>query len=123
MDNKKSQGENRKFERAEIPDLKVSFNLLDPRTWSTYLDKTLENIENISLGGLAFRSATPLERLAPVGLDIRIGPEQQLVKTFGRVAWIKKNEGEDYSLGVRFSWWKDEADKKTIYNLIKQHVS
>jgi len=120
----KSFEEKRKFERVSIPGSKVSFKLLDPRSWSTYHEKTINPIDNISLGGLSFKTNTELALKAPVGVDIRITPEHEPIRTFGRVAWIKRNKAieDDYTLGVSFSWWKRDDDKKTVYEVIQNNI-
>ncbi|MBU2063750.1 MAG: PilZ domain-containing protein [Candidatus Omnitrophica bacterium] len=120
-DTQSSQEDKRQFKRVNVPGLKVGFKIYDLRAWSNYLDRTLESIQNISMGGISFRSDQDLAIKAPLGLDIRITPEQGPIKTFGRVAWIKKNKENDYDLGVKFSWWDREEDKKALYDLIQQH--
>ncbi|MBI4844871.1 MAG: PilZ domain-containing protein [Candidatus Omnitrophica bacterium] len=116
--------EKRKFIRVNVPNIRVSFKLLDPRTWSSYHEKNITPVENISLGGVALKTANELTVKAPIGLDLRYDPEKESIRTFGRVAWIKKESGDkEYSLGISFSWWKREEDKKVIFDLIKKHQS
>ena len=119
MDNS-VQEEKRKFKRVSIPDVKVNYKLLDPRTWSTYHEKFLNLVENISLGGLAVIGVTEMPLHAPVGVDINLGyGHDKVIKAFGRVAWIKKQQ-DNYMLGISFSWWKKEDDKKILFNLIQK---
>ncbi|MFH1093376.1 MAG: PilZ domain-containing protein [Candidatus Omnitrophota bacterium] len=121
MDTKTMFEEKRKFLRSNIPGLKVSFKLLDPRTYSTYHEKILEPASNISLGGVALRSKRELPVKTLIGLDIKISPEHESIRTFGRVAWIKRSDpqGRDFDLGISFSWWNNDADKKLVYNAIQ----
>ena len=125
MDTKSKFEEKRKFQRVNVPGLKVSFKLLDPRTWSTYHDKTLEPISNISLGGLALKTNHELSIKAPIGIDIKISPDCETIRTFGRIAWIRKNETQsnNFDLGISFSWWKRDEDKKLVYEAIQKQVS
>ena len=124
MDMKSSQEEKRKFVRVQIPKLKGGLKLLDPRTWSTYHEKALTDVDNISLGGLSLKTPTEVEKEAPVGLDIKISPEHEAIKVFGRVVWItRENENPNYSVGVRFSWWKKEEDKKIVYDLVQKQIA
>ena len=117
--------EKRNFSRVKIPDIKVSFKLLDPRTWSTYHEKSLTMVENISLGGLAIKTNNELTVKAPVGIDIKISPDHDPIRTFGRVVWIRKEDGDNdnYTMGMSFSWWKKEEDKKILHNIIEKHQS
>ncbi|MDD5747086.1 MAG: PilZ domain-containing protein [Candidatus Omnitrophica bacterium] len=125
MDTKKFYEEKRKFSRVNIPELRVSFKLLDPRTWSTYHEKMLNPIKNISLGGIALKTTSELAVKSPVGIDIRISPEHEAIRTFGRVAWIRKETAVDneYTMGISFSWWKKEEDKKIIFDAIEKQAS
>lgn len=121
MDTKTLFEEKRKFLRSNVLGLKVSFKLLDPRTYSTYHEKILEPASNISLGGLALRTKTELPVRSPIGVDIKISPEQQSIRTFGRIAWIKRSDPQssDFDLGISFSWWNNDEDKKLVYNAIQ----
>jgi hypothetical protein len=122
MNVKKFYDEKRKFQRVDTPELRVSFKLLDPRTWSTYHEKTLNPVQNFSLGGLALTTSNELAVKAPVGIDIKISPAHDAIRTFGRVAWIRKNtdKNNEYTLGISFSWWKREEDKKIILDAIQR---
>ncbi len=124
MENKPIINEKRKFERVEIPGVKASYKLLDPRTWSTYHNKTQEPIQNISLGGLALKTTNLLEIKAPVGIDLKLNSEHEPIRAFGRVAWIKRiDEKDDYLMGISFSFWNRDEDKKAVYELIKRNMS
>ena len=121
MDTKTMFEEKRKFLRANVPGLKVSFKLLDPRTYSTYHEKIIDSAANISLGGLALRTKTELPVKSPIGVDIKISPAHQSIRTFGRIAWIKRTDPQSssFDLGISFSWWNNEEDKKIVYNAIQ----
>ena len=121
MDTKTRFEEKRKFLRGNIPGLKVSFKLLDPRTYSTYHEKILEPVSNISLGGLALRTTSELPIKAPIGIDIKISPDHKNIRTFGRIAWIRRTDPQssDFDLGISFSWWNSDEDKKLVYSAIQ----
>ncbi len=121
MDTKTMFREKRKFLRANVPGLKVSFKLLDPRTYSTYHEKILDPAANISLGGVALRTKSELPVKAPIGVDIKISPEHKNIRTFGRIAWIRRTDPQssDFDLGISFSWWDNDEDKKLVYNAIQ----
>ncbi|MCG2710917.1 MAG: PilZ domain-containing protein [Candidatus Omnitrophica bacterium] len=121
MDTKAMFEEKRKFSRSNVPGLKVSFKLLDPRTYSTYHEKILEAAANISLGGLALKTKNELPVNGPIGLDIKISPEHKSIRAFGRIAWIQRSspQSSDFDLGISFSWWNNDEDKKLVYNVIK----
>ncbi len=120
MDTNNFQDEKRKYKRVTLPEMRCSFKLLDPRTWSTYLDKTINEVQDISIGGLRLSTKNELNLKAPIGIDIKINPAQDSIRTFGRVAWIKKGnqESDEYDVGISFSWWKNEEEKKLVYEAI-----
>ncbi|MCP4649946.1 MAG: PilZ domain-containing protein [PVC group bacterium] len=121
MDNKESLEERRNFSRVKIPNLKANFKLLNLRTYSTYLEKNPEPIEDISLGGMSLKTFNNLETKSPVTIDFKIGAEPYTVKVFGRIAWIKQVQEQDYMMGISFSWWNKEEDKKIVKELISQY--
>jgi Tfp pilus assembly protein PilZ len=125
MDAKIFQDEKRKYKRVTLPGAKCSFKLLDPRTWSTYHDKAVNEIQDISMGGLRFCTNNELSLKAPIGVDIKMNSSQESIRTFGRVAWIRKENPtcEDYTVGISFSWWKREEDKKTVHDAIEKQIS
>jgi len=120
MDANNFQDEKRGHKRVFLPEMSCSFKLLDSRTWSTYLDKTVNEVQDISLGGLRLSTKNELSLKAPIGVDIKINPTQESIRTFGRVAWIKKEnqEADEYDVGISFSWWKNEEEKKLVYDAI-----
>ncbi len=121
MDTKTRFEEKRKFFRANVPGLKASLKLLDPRTYSTFHEKILEPVHNISLGGMGLRTKTELPVKAPIGVDIKISPKHESIRTFGRIVWIRRSETQsnDFDLGISFSWWNNEEDKKLVYNAMQ----
>jgi len=125
MDANNFQDEKRRHKRVFLPEMRCSFKLLDPRTWSTYLDKTVNKVHDISIGGLRLNTKNKLSLKAPIGIDIKINSAQTSIRTFGRVAWIKKEtqKSEAYDVGISFSWWKNDDEKKLVYEAIaKQDV-
>jgi len=76
MERQSPSQEKRRFKRASVPGIKISYKLLDPRTLSTYQERILETASDISLGGVGLSTANELAPKAPVGVDIKINPEQ-----------------------------------------------
>ena len=68
-------------------------------------DETVDQtITNVSLGGLAFMSQTPLEVLQRVRICIPfLKQDNQLV---GNVVWCEKN-GKSYEIGIEFEKSRD----------------
>ena len=120
MDRNKGSSEKRIFERVKIPLIKASFKYLDPRSWSSYQDKSFTDIKDISMGGISLPGNQDLVAEAPVGVDIKLSPEKDSIRVFGRIVWIKKEDlsQPNYSMGIRFCWWESDKDKKLIKDLI-----
>ncbi|MBU1086481.1 MAG: PilZ domain-containing protein [Candidatus Omnitrophica bacterium] len=125
MDTGNFQDEKRQYKRVTLPGVSCSFKLLDPRTWSTYHDKTVNDVQDISIGGLRLCTKNELILKAPIGIDIKINSSQELIRTFGRVAWIRKKNptSDDYNVGISFSWWKNDEEKKIVYDAIASQIS
>ena len=123
MDSKNKGEEKRIFERVEVPTVKVSYKHLDPRAWSTFQEKAFIPAKNISLGGIAMPANQELHLTAPVGVDIKLDTEHEPIRVFGRVVWIKRDEenAPGYSMGIRFCWWEDDKDRKSIKELIEKN--
>ena len=115
--------EKRSYERVEVPGIKANFKMLNLRSYSTYLEKTPESIENLSLGGVSLKASALFENKSPIAIDLKLDSENYLMRIFGRIAWVKQVENE-YLMGVSFSWWNNEEDKKRVREMIvKQKFS
>ncbi|MBU1044222.1 MAG: PilZ domain-containing protein [Candidatus Omnitrophica bacterium] len=125
MDAENFQDEKRQYKRVALPGVRCSFKLLDPRTWSTYHDKTINDVQDISIGGLRLSTKNEFSLKAPIGVDIKMDSSSELIRTFGRVAWIRKEnqDSEDYNVGISFSWWKNDEEKKIVYDAIANQIS
>ena len=120
MDNNIAFKEKRTFERIELPTVTANFNVLNLRSYSTYLEKTPKTIENLSLGGISLKAKDLFEQKCPIAIDLKIGSDNYLMRIFGRIAWVKPVENDDYLMGVSFSWWDNDEDKKRVRELIVQ---
>ncbi|MFH1776226.1 MAG: PilZ domain-containing protein [Candidatus Omnitrophota bacterium] len=114
--------EKRKFNRIITADVAVSYKLYNTQTLPMYQEMIEEDARNISLGGIAFKTHALLPVDTPIGLTIRFGKTAP-IKTFGRVAWISQSEGlSQYNVGIRFSWWVSNEDRKILNNYIDKQL-
>jgi hypothetical protein len=64
------------------------------------IEHSLQRTQNVSLGGLAFESAVPLELDQLVELAIMVEPPVTLL---GRVAWCRTKNENKFEIGVEFA--------------------
>lgn len=91
----------RKYIRHPV-DIPIKYKLED------VVDHKKEYIDNISEGGLSFRSGVPLKKGASIMIQIPIA--RPAFRAHAEVTWCKKS-GEIYSIGVKF------LDKETKYRM------
>src|SRR3990167_6822444 len=72
-----------------------------------------EYLNNISLGGLSFKSRVPLER--GTAIDIRIPLVKPIFEAVGQIVWCEKS-GNYYNVGVKFINDKDA----TLIRIVEQ---
>lgn len=114
--------EQRRFKRISTNEVAVTYKLYNTHTLPMYQDEIEENAHNISLGGISFKTHTPLPHDAPIGLNIRLGKTRP-IRTFGRIVWADNpTPAADGKVGVRFSWWLSDEDKKILNSYIDKQA-
>src|SRR3989338_3933830 len=125
MNSDNKEAERRKFQRAEIIGTYVQYKVLDAAKWTFYQDELEEPIKNISRGGVCFESKDTIPPNTLLGLNIRFSKAAEPVKMFGRVVWSrdKKEEDQRFEIGVIFSWWMKERDKRELDKFVEAHLA
>lgn len=104
----------RRRSRRKIPRMiNLAMQPLDPQIWFRFWTGSECEVHDISLVGLGVTCGQKIPVGTPLSIDMRMGSTGNVIRIFGRVQWLVKN-GEQYRAGVKFSWWKDDADKKTV---------
>lgn len=115
----------RRAERASIVGSYVSWKVLDANKWSVFENELEAPVINVSKGGICFSAKEGLPPNALLGLNIRFNEASQPIKMFGRVVWSKdKNyDSRNPEIGVMFSWWMREKDKKELDRFVDEHIA
>ena len=103
--------ERRYSRRKAARNVSISLRPLDPKVWFRYWNATDCNIRDMSMVGIGICSNEKISIGTPLSIDLRLGERAATIRIFGRVEWIRKEEGH-FRAGVSFTWWKDDQDKK-----------
>ncbi|MFH1776058.1 MAG: PilZ domain-containing protein [Candidatus Omnitrophota bacterium] len=115
--------ERRMSARYKNPDIQLSYKPLDPHRWSTYQGMNRQDVKDISLGGVRLAVNENITEKMPISLDIFLKKNTDMIKTFGRVAWVRKIDVHENEIGITFNWWVKEEDKKTFVEFITQKAN
>lgn len=122
MDDKNRIAEKREHARVETPGVTAAYRLLDLAKVANAQAKTSVQVNNISLGGASLTLDQPLPKEAPISMDIRMNEFVEMIKSFGKVVWTRKNRPNVYEVGVVFSWWTKEEDKRNLADYIERNL-
>ena len=111
--------ERRYSKRKKAKNISASLRPLDPRVWFRYWSVADCNIHDVSIVGIGIYSEEKISIGMPLSVDLRFGEKASTIRIFGRVEWVRKEEGY-FRAGVSFSWWKDEQDKKTAGSYLEK---
>ena len=114
--------ERRYSRRKAARNVSISLRPLDPKIWFRYWSAVDCNIRDMSIVGIGIYSNENIPIGMPLSVDLRLGEKAVAIRIFGRVEWIKKEEGH-FRAGVSFSWWKDDQDKKTAGSYLEKLTS
>src|SRR3989338_3487957 len=119
------EAERRKAQRVGIIGSYVQYKVLYASRWTSYQDEVAEPIKNISKGGVCFESQGALPSDALLGLNIKFNEAASPIKMFGRIVWAREKRYNDRKseVGVIFSWWMKEKDKRELDRFIERHLA
>jgi len=79
-------------------------------------------IKNIGAGGVAIRSDEKITEGALAFLNIDLDVVMKTISVIAKVIWCRKY-GSNYTIGLNFSRWPKEGDKKQLGDFIKSKTS
>ena len=79
-------------------------------------------LNDISVGGMSFHTREILPQDSLMSLDLKIGDMIRIGDIYGRVARISKTACGEYDIGINFSWWGRDEDKKNLTRLISEEL-
>lgn len=100
----------------------MSLRPLDPQVWFRYWNGTEYTMRDMSMVGIGVCSKEKLPMGTPLSVDLRLGKSTISIRIFGKVEWIIP-EDDQYRVGVSFSWWKEDQDKKTAGSFLEKLAS
>ncbi len=113
--------ERRKFKRSKIDIAGVDYRLMDFSFMAEFCARGSKRLRDISLGGISFNAQDSLPHDSLMHLTLIIGDTIKLGDICGRIVRIRKIDEHTYEIGVRFSWWGREKDKKTMVKLLENN--
>lgn len=122
MERNTSFEEKREFTRINTPNVTAAYRLLDIAKVANDNAKSESRVNNISLGGLSITTDSPIPENTPISVDLKLEELAGMVKSFGKVVWTRKNRPNVYEVGVVFSWWTKEEDKRDIADYIERNL-
>ncbi|MFH1459546.1 MAG: PilZ domain-containing protein [Candidatus Omnitrophota bacterium] len=111
--------ERRQFKRVKIEKMDADYKIVDFTFWAEYRAQGHNLLNDISLGGISFSAKNTLPKDSLLNLKLKNGDMVKVGDIFGRVVRIRELNNQDYEIGVNFSWWDDEQDKKKLRNILE----
>ncbi|MBI4846171.1 MAG: PilZ domain-containing protein [Candidatus Omnitrophica bacterium] len=113
------QTEKRVASRVKTSQAVLSLQPLDPLVWFRFWTELECLVRDISMAGVCIYSKEDIPIGTALSIDLRIGNLKKLIRIFCKVAWVKK-ENQNYRMGLKFSWWKDDQDKNIVSNFLNK---
>lgn len=112
--------ERRKDKRIKISKVGADYRLVDFNFWAEFRSHGSNTLQDISLGGVSFTSSDAMPYDSLMSLNLKIGDVVKIGDIYGRVVRIRKLENKEYEIGVNFSWWDKEEDKKNLVKFLEE---
>jgi len=111
--------ERRKDKRIKISKVGADYRLVDFNFWAESRSHGSNTLKDISLGGVSFTASDAMPHDTLMSLNLRIGDVVKIGDIYGRVVRIRELENKEYEIGVNFSWWDKEEDKKDLVEFLE----
>ena len=111
---KNNDEERRQYERMKVEKVGAAYRLVDPLLWAESRSRGTNCLEDISINGASFKSNDCLPSNSVIRLDLRLGGNFKIDGICGKIARVRELEDSQYEIGVTFSWWEKEEDKKNL---------
>ena len=114
------KNERRKFKRIKISKVDADYRLVDFNFWAEFRSHGSNSLKDISLGGTSFTACDTMPYDSLMSFNLKIGDMIKIGDVYGRVVRMRELENNKYEIGVNFSWWGKEEDKKNLVKLISE---
>lgn len=113
--------ERRKYKRIKISKVGAEYRLVDFNFWAEFRSHGTRLLKDISLGGMSFIAQDPMPLESLMSLSLKIGSMVKIEDIYGRVVRIRELENNQYEIGINFSWWDREEDKKNLVRFLGEN--
>ncbi len=110
----KENSERRKYKRIKVSKIGADYQLVDFNFWAEARSRGSNPLKDISLGGMALSTHDTMPQDSLISLNLKLGDVVKIGDVYGRVVRMKEIESNEYEIGINFSWWEKEEDKKNL---------
>ncbi len=111
--------ERRKDKRVKIEKVDADYKLVDFNFWAESRSKGTNLLKDISAGGMSFSSSDILPKDSLMSLNLTLGDMVKVGDVYGRVVRVRDIGEDDHEIGINFSWWDSEVDKKNLVRILE----
>ena len=114
----KKENERRKHKRIKISKVGADYRLVDFNFWAEFRSSGSNLLKGISLGGMSFSTSDAMPQDSLVSLHLKLGDVIKIGDIYGRVVRMRELRHNEYEIGINFSWWDNEEDKKNLASIL-----
>ena len=114
--------ERRQYKRKKVQEVGAAYRLVDPLLWAESRSRGTNCLDDISINGASFKSDDCLPRNTVVRLDLCLDSSFKIAGICGKIVRVRQLEASGYEIGVTFSWWEKEEDKKNLRSFLEKKV-
>ncbi len=113
--------EKRNFKRIPIERrLEIAYRLMNPRLWAEARSRGVRHVKDVSLGGISFQTEERLPPNSLVSMRLDFSDEMKTGDIYGRIVRVSQiEENNSFEVGINFSWWGSDDDKKRLAGFIE----
>jgi len=112
--------ERRKHIRVETPECAANCRILSPETDGQY-KFTVWPVKDVSLGGIGVKSKEKFSKKSLAYLNIDLDEFMETIGVIAKVHWCR-GEKIDYEMGLSFSWWPKQKDKRLLEEFVENKM-
>jgi hypothetical protein len=110
--------ERRKDKRIKIEKLDADYKLVDFNFWAEARAKGTNLLKDISAGGISFSTSDILPENSLMSFNLNLGDMVKVGDVYGRIVRIRDIGNANHEIGINFSWWDNDADKKNLVKML-----
>ncbi|MCG2711620.1 MAG: PilZ domain-containing protein [Candidatus Omnitrophica bacterium] len=115
----KEKNERRKYKRIKISKVGADYRLVDFNFWAESRSRGSNALKDISLGGISFSTNDAMPQDSLVSLNLKLGDVVKVGDVYGRVVRMREIKNNEYEIGINFSWWDKEEDRKNLAMMLE----